>query len=169
MRMPIVTLAALLLAGTASAKEAGSQQTRDYIQAAGQSDTFEIMEATTALAQSTDPKVRAFAEMMIREHGQTSQALKQAAERSGLASPMMDVGAGLSPFLAALQSARGQEFDRTYWRQQALAHRSALTTAQAYAASGDDPDVRQAAVSAVPIISAHLAMAEQMAAQAGNS
>ena len=76
------------------------------------------------------------------------------------------MGGDQSMFLAALQSARGIDFDRLYWRQQALAHRAALATEQQYAATGDTPSVRQAAGAAVPMIQSHLAMAEQMSAKA---
>lgn len=158
-----------VFATAAAAQDAGSRQTRDFVQAAGESDAFEMMEAHTALAQSQDPQVRAFAQQMIRDHGATSRALQDAAASAGLKPPPMQLGAGQTPLLAALQSARGREFDRLYWRQQALAHRSALTTEQQYAANGDVPAIRKAATAALPLIQAHLAMAEQMSAQAGGS
>ena len=85
-----------------------------------------------------------------------------ATARSGLAPPPMSVGSDLAPMLGALQSVRGPDFDKTYWRNQMLAHMSALAMTQMYATSGDDPAVRHAAAAALPIISAHLAMAEKM-------
>jgi predicted outer membrane protein len=70
----------MLLAGLAivpaTAQPPGSRQTREFIQAAGESDTFETMEARTALAQSSDPQVIAFAQQMIRDHGETTQRLE---------------------------------------------------------------------------------------------
>ena len=147
-----------------AAQPAGSRQTRDYVQAAGNTDAFERDEAATALAQSTNPQVLDFARMMIADHDQTTRALTAATARSGLAPPPMGVGSDLAPMLGALQSVRGPDFDKTYWRNQMLAHRSALVTTQMYATSGDDPAVRQAAAAALPIISAHLAMAEKMVA-----
>ncbi|WP_185829313.1 DUF4142 domain-containing protein [Sphingomonas ginkgonis] len=163
-------LAAALGSASAAlaAPEKGSQKTRDFVQAAAASDTFEMVESYSALAESRDPQVRSFAEQMLRDHGQTSQRLQQAATSSGLKQPVMQVDGQQSQFLAALQSARGPDFDKTYWRQQAFAHRSALLAQQQYAASGDTPAVRQAAQSAVPLIQSHLAMAEQMSARAGN-
>ena len=155
--------ASVALAPAVSAQEAGSRQTREFVQAAGESDTFEIMEARSALAQSTDPQVLAFAQQMIRDHGETSRLLQEATARAGLKPPPMSVGAGQTLFLAALQSLRGREFDAAYWRHQALAHRSALTVEQHYAATGDAPPVRQVAAAAIPLIQSHLAMAEQMA------
>lgn len=171
MRTFIIASAAaiVLLASPAVAQTPGSAQTRNYVDAAGQSDAFEVLEAHTALTQSGDPQVRAFAQQMLRDHGQLSQALSQATARAGVMPPPMGVGADQAPLLAALQSLRGAEFDRTYWRHQALAHRSALTATRLYAAMGDNPAVRQAASAAVPIITAHLTMAEQMQARSEGS
>jgi putative membrane protein len=162
---PIATviLAVGLAATPAAAQEAGSPQAREFVQTAGESDAFEIMEAYTALAQSSDAKVTAFARQMIHDHGESSQRLRQAATSAGLTPPPMAVGASQSPFLAVLQSARGREFDKTYWQQQVLAHRSALTMIQHYAETGDAPPLREMASATVPVIRRHLAMAEQMA------
>lgn len=166
----IVLSVALLMTATPTfpiaAPIPGSSETRNFVQAAAESDAFEIMEARSALAQSKDPQVLAFAQAMIRDHGETSRMLQAATKQAGLEPPPMGVGAGQSPFLAALQSQSGPEFDRTYWKHQMLAHRSALTVEQQYAANGDTPAVRQAAAAAVPVIQSHLAMAERMSADA---
>lgn len=162
--MPAAWLLGTIMLAPAHAQEPGSRQTREFVQMAGESDTFEIMEARTALAESKDPEVLAFARAMIRDHAETSKTLREATERAGLKPPPMAVGAGQSPFLAALQSLRGRDFDRAYWRQQALAHRSALVVEQRYAETGDTPVIRAAAAAAVPLIEQHLAMAERMSA-----
>ena len=167
----LAAAAAVLIATPVAAQDVtqdrGSRQTRDYIEAAGQSDAFEMLEADTVLAQSRDPQVRAFAQKMIEDHSRLDQSLRQAAAQARTAPPPMGVGADQAPMLAALQNLKGPEFDQAYWRHQALAHRSALTTTQRYAASGDDAAVRRAATAAVPVISAHLAMAERMVAGSG--
>ena len=49
-----------------------------------------------------------------------------------------------------------------------LAHRSALVVEQMYAKSGDDPNLRQSATSAVPLIASHGDMADQAAAKLGH-
>ncbi len=136
--------------------------TKDFVEAAAQSDHFEIVEAQTALAQTHDPRVRAFARQMIPAHTETSQVLQQAARRAGLPPPPMSLSGDQQRLLGALQSQRGPEFDRTYARQQALAHQEALTVEQAYARQGANGDVREAARSAVPVIRRHLAMAVQL-------
>lgn len=151
----------------AMAQDKGSAKTRDYVAAAGQSDAFEMLEADTALAQSADPQVRAFAQHMLQDHTRLAAMLREAAIKSGVTAPSMGVGADQAPLLGALQGLHGPDFDRAYWTHQALAHRSALTTTQLYAANGDDRAIRDAAAAAVPVIAEHLAMAERMQATTG--
>jgi len=164
----LISLLAIGATASAVAQNPGSRQTREFVQAAGQSDQFEMLESKTALTQSTDPQVRSFAQQMIKDHSDTSRTLDQATQSSGLMPPPKGISADQAAFLGALQSLRGRDFDRAYFRHQALAHRSALTVEQAYAASGDNPSLRRAAASAVPIISSHLAMAEQMQSKFGS-
>lgn len=164
--------AAILLAGAVSraafaAADPGSRQTREFVQAAGQSDSFEILEASTVLSQTTNPDVRSFAQHMLDDHTRTKAALADATARAGLAPPPDGPSTDQAQMLSALQSERGPDFDKTYLKQQALAHHSALAVEQKYAAQGDQPALRQAASSAVPVISAHLQMAEQMKSRMG--
>jgi putative membrane protein len=81
----------------------------------------------------------------------------------------MALGDDQAHFLSALQGVTGPEFDTTYAKQQVLAHRAALATEQMYAASGDDPNLRKVATSAVPLIEAHAAMAKKMADKFGGA
>jgi putative membrane protein len=153
----------------ATAQEQGSRQTREFAQAAAQSDQFEILEGQTALTQSTDQEVCAFAQRMIRDHEATSRSLREAALRAGLSPPPMALSADQARLLSALQSLSGRQFDQLYARHQVLAHHSALVVEQSYASSGDNPAMRQTAASTAPLIASHLAMAEQMNSKLGGS
>jgi putative membrane protein len=155
-----VLAASAIVAGATAAPPAGTRMTRDFVQAAAQTDEFEIVESTTVLAQSQDAQVRSFAQAMIQAHRQTTADLKQAVAKVGLEEPKPGMSGDQSAFLAALQSQRGADFDRTYLKQQMLVHHSALTVMQGYAASGDDPTIRQVAIAAVPIVTSHLQMLE---------
>lgn len=170
MRKAAVALVAAslgLAAALAGAQEPGSRPTREFAQAAASSDQFEILAAQTALTQSTNPDVRSFATHMIQDHQQLDQALRDAAMRSGLKPPEMAMSADQAQLLQALQSVTGKEFDTLYSKQQMLAHRSALAVEQMYAQSGDDPNLRQAASSAVPVIASHADMANQAVMKLG--
>lgn len=164
--MAIAALA-LLAASSVNAQDAGSRSTREFVQASGQSDSFEILEGTSALAQSTNPQVRSFALQMIDDHTALRQSMTDATTRAGLTPPPQGPSSDQSSLLAALQSARGADFDRLYFRHQALAHRAALVVVQAYVMNGDQPAVRDAARSALLKIQAHLSMADQIAGAVG--
>lgn len=157
-------MASISIAIGASAPAAAQPppQSRDFAQAAAASDAFEILEGQTAAVQSQDPRVRAFAQQMIQDHMRTSQALMQAVMKSGLPQPPMGLNQDQSHLLYGLQSLKGPEFDRLYATQQALAHQEAVTTIQGYAARGSDPNLKQAAMAALPLIQHHLEMAMQL-------
>ncbi len=169
----LVFASIIVLAGVAahavSAKSPGAMSATDFAQAAAQSDQFEILEGRTVLAQSRNLQVRAFAQQMIQDHTQTTAALRQAAMKSGLTPPTPSLGGDQAKMLGSLQSLRGPDFDRAYAKQQALAHTSALVVEQGYAAQGADPNLRQAAQSAVPMIQQHLRQAQQMHLALGDS
>ena len=160
-----LTVAILSMSG-AKAQTPGVPSTRDFVAAAAQSDGFEIAEARTALIQTQDPHVRAFAQEMIQAHTQTRQALQAAAAKAGAQTPE-GLSGDQQRMLGALQSQRGPEFDRTYLKQQVIAPREAYVGQQGYAAQGADPDLRQAARSALPVIARHLAMAERLRSRSG--
>jgi putative membrane protein len=135
---------------------------QEFAQSAAQSDGYELAAAQTALAQSRNPQVRAFAERMITDHEQTARALRDAAKASGLEPPHPHVGGDQSRFLASLQSLRGEDFDREYGRQQMLAHTSALAMMRSYADKGSDANLRRMAAWSAPIIERHLQAARQL-------
>ena len=60
--------------------------------------------------------------------------------------------------------AAGPNFDRVYLQQQMTAHQQALQMQQGYAAQGDNPALKAAAASAVPVIQGHLAQVQQIMA-----
>jgi len=117
--------------------------------------------------QSNDPRVRTFAQQMLQDHTRTSEALRRAAMSSGLAVPDAGMSSDQATLLSSLQSLRGVEFDRTYARQQVLAHAQAVAVAESFTAAGSDPNLRNAAASALPIIRDHLKMAQQLQAEVG--
>jgi putative membrane protein len=163
---------AVALAGAAQAAGAGAQtpippSTPDFALAAVQSNQYEIGAAELARAQSKDPRIQAFAEQMIEDHGRANQSLLQAVTASGLTPPPPAMSSDQASLLAALQSLRGRDFDKTYAKQQVLAHSQALAVEQSYAASGADANLRKAAQADVPMIRHHLEAAQQIASTFG--
>jgi putative membrane protein len=126
------------------------------------SDSFEIESSRLALQRSRNPRIRAFANMMVRDHSMTSQALMggmQMAAMGGMA-PALD--SRHAAMLNQLASVSGAQFDRLYAQMQVMAHREALALHGGYAQAGSDPSLRTFAGQVAPHIQHHLAMARRL-------
>lgn len=142
---------------------------KDFAMAASQSDTYEILAGYLAEVQGQDPRIRAFAQEMIRDHKRLNEDLRKAASASGL--PPLDDGMSSdeAALLSGLQSLRGAAFDRTYARQQSLTHVQAVAVEESFADAGADTNLKKAAQAALPTIRDHLDMAEKLRAAVGGS
>ena len=126
------------------------------------SDSFEIQSSQLALQRSRNPRIRNFANMMVRDHSMTSQALMggaQLAAMGGMGATLDDRHAAMLNQLAA---ASGPQFDRLYARMQVMAHQEALALHGSYAQAGTDPGLRTFASQVTPHIRNHLAIARRL-------
>jgi putative membrane protein len=142
---------------------------KDFVMAASQSDQYEILAASVASVQGQDPRVRLFAQDMIREHTRLTENLRKAASASGLPPLAPGMSSDQASLLSSLQSLRGPDFDKTYARQQELAHSQAIAVEESFATAGSDPNLRTAAQSALPSIREHLKKAQQLLVDVGGS
>ncbi|GAA4024163.1 DUF4142 domain-containing protein [Sphingomonas swuensis] len=151
----VASLGGLGLSGcaTTGAMDLTPEAAPAFVALAASTDRFEIESSRLALQRSRDPMIRMHAEMMIRDHGQTSAQLASAATSAGLAVPgeMLPMH---SAMLAELTSAAA--FDPAYRGQQLTSHQQALSLHQNYARNGSVPALRGAAASAVPVVRMHL-------------
>jgi putative membrane protein len=163
---PIQVVAVAVLFGAGSAAGAAAAQplpAQPFVNAAAQSDAYEIAAGQLILTQSVDPKVRQIAEQMIEDHRKTSADLTAAAQASRLDPPEPGLGGDQQRMLSALQSLKGADLDRGFMIQQINAHAAALVTEQEYLAAGSDPNLRKVARGAILLIERHLEMARRMA------
>ena len=138
-------------------------EARQFVMMAGASDLFEIQSSRLALQRSRNPQVRRFAQMLITHHTQTTQSVMAAARRARVMTPPPRLMPMQQRMMTELRAARGNNFDSVYLSQQVPAHEMALQLHQNYASNGDRPPLRQAASTAVPIVTRHLEEARQMA------
>ncbi|UUR07050.1 DUF4142 domain-containing protein [Sphingomonas glaciei] len=124
-----------------------------FIAMAASTDLFEIESSRLALQRSRDPMNRMHAELMIRDHTNTSAQLRAAAASAGFGVPTQ-----MRPMhrdmLDAL--ARSATFDATYRAQQVTSHRQALALMERYARRGDVPQLRGVAAATAPVVRGHL-------------
>ncbi|MEO6041965.1 MAG: DUF4142 domain-containing protein [Croceibacterium sp.] len=159
--------AALALGGCATISGLGqtaaatSEHAR-YMGLAAASELFEIEAAQVALTRARRPDVRAFAEMLLRDHTRSAQALASAAQRGGFVAPAGILDAGQRQMLNQLQNAGPETADALYLRQQEAAHGAAYDLHRAYALNGDSTELREFAAMAAPIVREHLAAAQRL-------
>ena len=134
----------------------------DFVAAVAGANRYELMAARLALVESKDARIQAFAKTMLHDHSAALDALGDAARRSSLKPPPQSVGDGGTQLLAALQGLRGAEFDRTYVRQQVLAHAQATANEAAYLKHGSDSHLRALAKADLVMIAHHAQAARDL-------
>jgi putative membrane protein len=125
-----------------------------YASMAASADNYEIQSSEMALGAAANPDVRAFAQMMIADHGRTSAELMAAAKAASVGTTNL-----LSPEADMLKALRGisrDKMEHLYVDQQVKAQEKALALHQGYAAQGDNPGLRAVASAAVPVVQHHL-------------
>ncbi|MBV8914730.1 MAG: DUF4142 domain-containing protein, partial [Acetobacteraceae bacterium] len=113
-----------------------------------------------ALQRSRNPATRRFAERMIADHTKSSQQLAALAQAKGIVLPT-ELDPEQQRMLTAIDNTR-RLFDQEYFRQQGMAHQTAVQVYQTEIANGYDADLRGFAQQTLPIVQEHLQMAEQM-------
>lgn len=132
-----------------------------YLIKAGASDLFE-RQSGMVMASSRNPKISSFANMMIRDHTQSTADVKAAARASRLAVNPPHLSPMQARKLAALRGARGVARDRLYIEQQQAAHQDALALQQGYAQTGRAAPLRRVAAKIVPVVQHHIEMLSTM-------
>jgi putative membrane protein len=166
---PAIGALALLWTAEADAQPPKPPAPKEFAAAMSQSDQYEIFAAKVALVESHDPRVRAFADTMIKDHTKTSQELQKAAAASGLPPPDPGMNGDQARLLESLQSVASPDFDKLYSKQQSLAHTQAVTVDETFANTGSDANLQATARSALPILREHLKMAQQLVTEVGGS
>jgi putative membrane protein len=152
-----------MVGGAATAGHMRPVEREAYVQLASSSDLFEIQSGELAATRARSPAVREFAQMLVADHGQTTEQRRAAAKAAGMARthdwmlppPMQEM-------LQALQGASDTAFDQLYLSQQVQAHQAALVLHRNYAQKGDTPTLRASASAAVPVVQRHLDRARQL-------
>lgn len=114
----------------------------------------EVSAGQQAIQKAARPDVKAFGQIMVKDHGMAEQQLLQLAKNKNINLPAAATG-GIQPDLN-LKNAEAN-FDKLYVHGMVTSHRSTVQTFETYATTGKDPDVRAFAQRTLPTLRAHLA------------
>jgi putative membrane protein len=142
--------------GLASAAVDGTKAV-NYVPAAAMADMYEVEAGKIAADRAKDPKIKAFGQMMIKDHTKSTADLKAAVATAKLdIMPPPDLDQRRKGMLDNLKAAGDADFDLAYLHQQLAAHLEALTLHKGYADHGDNDVLKSGAAKTVPVVQMHL-------------
>lgn len=144
--------------------DTGLSAAQDYLRHASISDLFERASSKIALRKSERDDVKAFAMMMVEDHAKTSETLRAAALRDGLAPGEAKLDAEQTAQLKELEAAAADKFDSLYLDMQVKGHTGALALHKDFAATDKDTALKSAAGEIAPLVQQHLDAAKKLVA-----
>lgn len=128
----------------------------------------EVDAGNLAEEKATDPKVKDFAGMMVKDHTAANDKLKALADSKGIKLPTSASVAQMATE-AKLKVLSGQTFDDSYIKGQVKAHQQTIALLKKEIASGQDADAKSFAQSILPTVRSHLKAANALAAAQGTA
>jgi putative membrane protein len=155
--MKKVTFITLLCFGGMAAKAQIPQPDPDttakhFLIVASIKNLQEVNAGEQAEQKAKKPEVRAFAQMMVKDHGEAEQQLLKLAKTRSIALPPAATG-GIKPDLLLAGAAN---FDSAYVHAMSAGHGNTVQMFENYATTGKDPAVRAWAQQMLPTLKMHL-------------
>jgi putative membrane protein len=133
---------------------------------AAEAGLAEVSDATLATQSATDPKLKDFAAMMVKDHSAANDKLSALAGTKNISLP---TSASVSQMAthAKLKLESGDTFDKAYIKDQISAHLATLRLLRKEIAMGQDPDAQAFAKSVLSTVQGHLKAINAIAAADG--
>lgn len=154
-------------ATTAKGGDQVNGDTRQFITFAAQGGMAEVQLGQLAQQKAENPQVKQFGQRMVTDHTQLNNQLMQVAQQIGV-QPPTQLNEDHRDTLQKLEKRSGAAFDRAYIDNMVDDHQRDLRRFKNQAQDGDNPQVKNLAQQAVPILQQHLQMAQQIQASLKN-
>ena len=131
-----------------------------FIKEAGTGGLMEVRMANIALKNAADPKVKAFAQQMVRDHGQANRELAAIARKAGIIIPTAIIPE-MKAHIDMLKKLSGAAFDKQYMNMMVEDHEKTIELFK----SGQDlnkHDLAEFAKKTTPVIEKHYALAKEI-------
>lgn len=148
-------------AGMMTADQGLAKSDAEFFQKAAMGGMTEIAAAKIAVAKSSDPQIKSFAQRMIKDHGKADAKLMALAKSKDVTLPAA-LDADHQAKLDDLQKASGKDFDDEYSDMMSSDHEDAVELFSDTARSSKDADIKMFAGKTLPTLKAHQALARQM-------
>ncbi|CAM6053782.1 unnamed protein product [Sphagnum tenellum] len=128
----------------------------------------EVSLGNLAVKKATDSEVKAFGEQMVRDHTHLLSETQKLASRENI--PLLPAFSKQDEAMKISLSRRsGKDFDRHYIQGMLEDHKKDIQELQSYAETTVNPEMRDLAKRALPILENHIRTAENVAGHIGVS
>ena len=118
-----------------------SKADQDFAVNTANAGMTEIRASTLAEQQATDPDIKKYAAMMIKDHTAAADALKMVASKKNLTLPS-DISTDAQKDIADLQKKTGKDFDKAYIKMMVSDHKKVIKSFEDESKNGSDADIR---------------------------
>lgn len=162
MKFLIITM---LTAAAPLALAAGTQDNSFY-RTIAEGGMAEVDIAQLAEQKGSDPKVKQFAQMMVKDHSAANEKLDALAASKQVALPKT-LDASHAAEKTKLSGLSGASFDKAYVQSQVKAHEKTVALLEKEISSGEDAGAKSFAESVLPTVKHHLEAARTLAGEQG--
>lgn len=156
MRHAISGALALALISTVVCAQTPSAPDAEFVAKASVGNTFEMEEAKLAVERATDPRIKAYAQKMLADHGDAMRKLQDAAGKAGAKSEMV-LDKPHQATLNNLKGFSGTDFDKIYVADQTASHAETVALLSDYKQNGQNASLKSWTNDALPIVKGHFA------------
>lgn len=128
----------------------------------------EVADGTLASEKATDPKLKDFGSMMVKDHSAANDKLSALAGTKNLTLPTSASVTQMAQH-EKLKLLSGDTFDKSYIKGQISAHRSTVKLLRDEIANGKDADAQEFAKKVLPTVRGHLKAIDAIATADGVS
>ena len=128
----------------------------------------EVKAGKMAAEKAENSEVKAFAEMMVREHTKAQEMLKEACKTAKLECPTEQTKEGKECCAKLEKAEKGKEFDRLYIKTQVEGHAKAIKTLEQASRDGQE-GIKEYATRMLPNVREHMKKAKQIQEKLGAS
>jgi len=121
----------------------------------------EVALGKLALEKSSSPKIKAFAEMMVNDHGKANEELMTLAKVKNITLPAT-VDEEHQKKMDELKTKTGTDFDKAYVDAMVDGHEKTLKLMQDEGKDGKDTDLKAFATKTAPVVQTHLTMIKKI-------
>ena len=130
-------------------------KTHTFMNDAAVGGMTEVEVSKLANERAMSPRVKNFAEMMVRDHSATNDELKTIARGKNVNLPA-ELGGKNADHVKDLSSKTGHDFDKAYMKMMVSDHKDVIDAFEKTAKDGTDPEVKTFASQKLPTLRMHL-------------